>query len=140
MQRHTVRRKLPVAAAVSALGLILGSGYVLAEQHEAQAQTQQQQGATQELQPVGIVGFETLDLDKSGTVTLQELETVQSISQQLSQQFGNIDMNSDETIDQAEFAQFEQAARPGAMPQDEQMQDSGGQMQQDDQMQQPLPQ
>lgn len=129
MQHHTVKPKLQLAAAVSTLGLILGAGDVAAEQHEAQAQTQQQQGATQELQPVGIIGFEALDLDKNGTVTPQELATVERISQQLSQQFDNVDINKDSTIDQAEFAQFEQATRPGTLPQGEQMQDGGGQMQ-----------
>lgn len=128
MQYRTVRYKLQLAAAVSTLGLILGAGNVAAEQHEAQAQTQQQQGATQELQPVGIIGFEALDLDKNGTVTPQELQTVERISQQLSQQFESIDINKDSTIDQAEFAQFEQATRPGTL-QGEQMQNGGGQMQ-----------
>lgn len=130
MQQHTVKPKLRLAAAVSTLGLILGAGNVAAEQHEVQAQTQQQQGATQELQPVGIIGFEALDLDKNGTVTPQELATVERISQQLRQQFDSVDINKDSTIDQAEFAQFEQATRPGAVPQGEQMQDGGGQMQQ----------
>lgn len=139
MQHRTVRHKLQLAAAVSTLGLILGAGNALAEQHEAQAQTQQQQGAAQELQPIGVVGFEALDLDSNGTVTQQELETIERLSQQLRQQFDNADANKDGTIDQAEFAQFEQATRGGQMQQDGQMmQDSqmrgGGQMHQDGQM------
>ncbi len=113
MQHHTIRRKLPLAAAVSILGLILGAGSIAAEQQGTQAQ--QQQGAVQGLQPIGIIGFETLDLDKNGTVTLQEIQTVERITQQLSQQFKNVDVNNDSAIDQAEFARFEQAATPGIL-------------------------
>lgn len=146
MQQHAIRHSLRRAAAVSALGLVLGAGSAVAEQQEAQpqaqpSQTQQPQGTTQAPQPIGVIGFDTLDLDNNGTVSRQELQTTRRMSQNMDQQFNNIDRNQDGTIDPAEFARFEQATRPGMMPSEGQMPRGGAeQMRQGGQMQPPAQQ
>lgn len=97
-----------IAMPLAAIGLVSGLGFagsVLAEGGSWGASSDPQSTILLEPTTGASARFQELDINHDGYISKKEAERSENVT--LTQEFGNVDVDADNRLDQAEFSQFE---------------------------------